>query len=457
MPFASARNVVRRLSLGPHYANVPVKSRMLVLLSDAASKPSPRKKKKTTPKSPQSSRSSRSRAPSPSADRDGFSIAVEPSHGSSASTPVVSSPSTAVRESSSSEVRGDDLEDEVPTSTEDNIPLEPGEVPPEASSEAVIVLSDRCESSLTVASVSCPVREVLPSTVTPPSPEHTLPLSGDVVLPVVNPVVTPDEPISPSASSTSTLIFGSDDENESKSEAPRPAAATVSPRLQPASDPVVGLQLDNVEVGPLDGPSSPSPDPAVLPLGSVEGDEGHPDDLSGPDNASGSDPRSASEWFPDVDSGESVVDESTGVAVATTPSSDSPSDVIAETAVERVVVADAPGSPPSTRARTRRRTPRRSRAPAPTTARSRSSQVVATLSSTPGADPSSMRPLPVPPPVHGDQPLVRYSKQVVKWARPYLSPCFHRPGALKCWIQILNSRLPTPQPNKIRTIAPAEV
>ncbi|KAE9159542.1 hypothetical protein PF004_g31501, partial [Phytophthora fragariae] len=46
---------------------------------------------------------------------------------------------------------------------------------------------------------------------------------------------------------------------------------------------------------------------------------------------------------------------------------------------------------------------------------------------------------------------------VVKWARPYLSPCFHRPGALKCWIQILNSRLPTPQPNKIRTIAPAEV
>ncbi|KAE9058192.1 hypothetical protein PF006_g32214, partial [Phytophthora fragariae] len=221
--------------------------------SDAASKPSPRKKKKTTPKSPQSSRSSRSRAPSPSADRDGFSIAVEPSHGSSASTPVVSSPSTAVRESSSSKVRGDDLEDEVPTSTEETIPLEPGEVPPEASSEAVIVLSDRCESSLTVASVSCPAREVLPSTVTPPSPEHTLPLSGDVVLPVVNPVVTPDEPISPSASSTSTLIFGSDDENESKSEAPRPAAATVSPRLQPASDPVVGLQLDNVEVGPLDG------------------------------------------------------------------------------------------------------------------------------------------------------------------------------------------------------------
>ncbi|KAE9170351.1 hypothetical protein PF005_g27591 [Phytophthora fragariae] len=188
MPFASARNVVRRLSLGPHYANVPVKSRMLVLLSDAASKPSPRKKKKTTPKSPQSSRSSRSRASSPSADRDGFSIAVEPSHGSSASTPVVSSPSTAVRESSSSKVRGDDLEDEVPTSTEENIPLEPGEVPPEASSEAVIVLSDRCESSLTVASLSCPAREVLPSTVTPPSPEHTLPLSGDVVLPVVNPV-----------------------------------------------------------------------------------------------------------------------------------------------------------------------------------------------------------------------------------------------------------------------------
>ncbi|KAE9263141.1 hypothetical protein PF001_g31796, partial [Phytophthora fragariae] len=409
-------------------------------LSDAASKPSPRKKKKTTPKSPQSSRSSRSRASSPSADRDGFSIAVEPSHGSSASTPVVSSSSTAVRESSSSKVRGDDLEDEVPTPTEETIPLEPGEVPPEASSESVIVLSDRCESSLTVASVSCPAREVLPSTVTPPSPEHTLPLSGDVVLPVVNPVVTPDEPISPSASSTSTLIFGSDDENESKSEAPRPAAATVSPRLQPASDPVVGLQLDNVEVGPLDGPSSHSPDPAGLPLGSVEGDEGHPDDLSGPDNASGSDPRSASEWFPDVDSGESVVDESTGVAVATTPPSDSPSDVIAETAVERVVVADAPGSPPSTRARTRRRTPRRSRAPAPTTARSRSSQVVATLSSTPGADPSSMRPLPVPPLVHGDQPLVRYSKQVVKWARPYLSPCFHRPGALKCWIQILNSR-----------------
>ncbi|KAE9067696.1 hypothetical protein PF010_g27363 [Phytophthora fragariae] len=328
-------------------------------LSDAVSKPSPHKKKKTTPKSPQSSRSSRSRVPSPSADRDGFSIAVEPSHGSSASTPVVSSPSTAVRESSSSKVRGDDLEDEVPTSTEETIPLEPGEVPPEASSEAVIVLSDRCESSLTVAS-------------------------------------WPGEPISPSASSTSTLIFSSDDENESKLEAPRPSPATVSPRLQPASDPVVGLQLDNVEVGPLDGPSSPSPDPAGLPLGSVEEDEGHPDDLSGPDNASGSDPRSASEWFSDVDSGESVVDESTSVAVTTTPSSDSPSDVIAETAVERVVVADAPGSPPSTRARTRRRTPRRSCAPAPTTARSRSSQVVATLSSTPGADPSSMRPLPVP-------------------------------------------------------------
>ncbi|KAG6961613.1 hypothetical protein JG687_00007615 [Phytophthora cactorum] len=89
--------------------------------------------------------------------------------------------------------------------------------------------------------------------------------------------------------------------------------------------------------------------------------------------------------------------------------------------------------------------------PRPTSAPRRSSRgstrVVATLSSTPGSDKQSLRPLvPLPSPVHGPQPFVRFSKQVVKWVQPFMTPPFSLQGAFKCWTQILNCRLPTPVP-----------
>ncbi|GMF37030.1 unnamed protein product [Phytophthora lilii] len=69
-------------------------------------------------------------------------------------------------------------------------------------------------------------------------------------------------------------------------------------------------------------------------------------------------------------------------------------------------------------------------------------QVDASVSSLP--DSSSLRPVPIPGPVHGDQPQVRFSKQVIKWARLKL------PGASKCWSRILNCRLPIPVPSHTR-------
>ncbi|GMF29475.1 unnamed protein product [Phytophthora fragariaefolia] len=78
------------------------------------------------------------------------------------------------------------------------------------------------------------------------------------------------------------------------------------------------------------------------------------------------------------------------------------------------------------------------------------SQVVTTLSSMPGSDRGSQRPLPVLPPVAGASPIVRVSKQVVQWAQPFISPKFSRPGAAKCWIRLLNCRLPSPVPAKTR-------
>ncbi|GMF34103.1 unnamed protein product [Phytophthora lilii] len=77
-------------------------------------------------------------------------------------------------------------------------------------------------------------------------------------------------------------------------------------------------------------------------------------------------------------------------------------------------------------------------------------QVAVSMSSLPGLDASSLRPVPIPGPVHGDQPQVRFSKQVIKWARPYMTPKFKFPGASKCWSRILNCRLPIPVPSHIR-------
>ncbi|GMF36924.1 unnamed protein product [Phytophthora lilii] len=77
-------------------------------------------------------------------------------------------------------------------------------------------------------------------------------------------------------------------------------------------------------------------------------------------------------------------------------------------------------------------------------------QVDASMSSLPGLDSSSLRPFPIPGPVHGDQPQVRLSKQVIKWARPYMTPKFKLPGASKCWSSILNCRLPIPVPSHTR-------
>ncbi|KAG3022050.1 hypothetical protein PC110_g22698 [Phytophthora cactorum] len=87
----------------------------------------------------------------------------------------------------------------------------------------------------------------------------------------------------------------------------------------------------------------------------------------------------------------------------------------------------------------------------PTSAPRRSSRgstrLVATLSSTPGSDKQSLRPLvPLLSPVHGPQPFVWFSKQVVKWAQPFMTPPLCLQGAFKCWTQILNCRLPTPVP-----------
>ncbi|GMF30870.1 unnamed protein product [Phytophthora lilii] len=74
-------------------------------------------------------------------------------------------------------------------------------------------------------------------------------------------------------------------------------------------------------------------------------------------------------------------------------------------------------------------------------------QVDASMSSLPGLDSTSLRPVSIPEPVHGDQPHVRFSKQVIKWARPYMTPKFKLPGASKCWSRILNCRLPIPVPS----------
>ncbi|GMF52951.1 unnamed protein product [Phytophthora fragariaefolia] len=78
------------------------------------------------------------------------------------------------------------------------------------------------------------------------------------------------------------------------------------------------------------------------------------------------------------------------------------------------------------------------------------SRVVATLSSMPGADRGSQRPLLVPAPTGGPPPIVRVSKQVAKWAQHFVSPGFRRPGASKCWTRILNCRLPPPVSAKTR-------
>ncbi|KAF1790653.1 Histidine phosphatase superfamily [Phytophthora cactorum] len=64
-----------------------------------------------------------------------------------------------------------------------------------------------------------------------------------------------------------------------------------------------------------------------------------------------------------------------------------------------------------------------------------------------GSDKQSLRPLvPLLSPVHGPQPFVWFSKQVVKWAQPFMTPPLCLQGAFKCWTQILNCRLPTPVP-----------
>ncbi|GMF49699.1 unnamed protein product [Phytophthora fragariaefolia] len=78
------------------------------------------------------------------------------------------------------------------------------------------------------------------------------------------------------------------------------------------------------------------------------------------------------------------------------------------------------------------------------------SQVVVALSSMPGSDRGSQRPLPVLPPVAGASLIVRVSKQVAKWAQPFISPEFSRPGAAKCWIRLLNCRLLSPVSAKTR-------
>ncbi|KAJ8558584.1 hypothetical protein ON010_g8864 [Phytophthora cinnamomi] len=70
--------------------------------------------------------------------------------------------------------------------------------------------------------------------------------------------------------------------------------------------------------------------------------------------------------------------------------------------------------------------------------------------------PVSQRPLAVPSPVRGQQPLVRFSKQVAKWDVPYIEPPFTRPGALKCWTQMLNARLPAPLPRDLRILSSPE-
>ncbi|KAF1788348.1 hypothetical protein GQ600_23624 [Phytophthora cactorum] len=66
--------------------------------------------------------------------------------------------------------------------------------------------------------------------------------------------------------------------------------------------------------------------------------------------------------------------------------------------------------------------------PRPTSAPRRSSRgsirEVATVSPTPGSDKQSLRPLVPLSPVHGPQPFVRFSKQVVKWAQPFMTPPF---------------------------------
>ncbi|GMF27858.1 unnamed protein product [Phytophthora fragariaefolia] len=87
------------------------------------------------------------------------------------------------------------------------------------------------------------------------------------------------------------------------------------------------------------------------------------------------------------------------------------------------------------------------------------SRVVATLSSMPGTDRGSQRPLPVPAPTGVPPPIMRVSKLAAKWAQPFVSPGFRRPRASKCWTRILNCRRPPSVPAKTRvpcTVATVE-
>ncbi|KAG6599824.1 uncharacterized protein IUM83_13287 [Phytophthora cinnamomi] len=182
--------------------------------------------------------------------------------------------------------------------------------------------------------------------------------------------------------------------------------------------------------------------------------------LSPPAEQVHADPGASLEWFPDTGSeAEYVVVGSVNELPEGIPESSS---LLAlpgsesSGAVQGVGVEPkkAPPAPPKTQTshRRQRRRPSVPRQPAS----SGSSRAVATLSSTPGSNPSSQRPLAVPSPVRGQQPLVRFSKQVAKWAVPYIEPPFTRPEALKCWTQMLNARLPALVPRDLRILSSRE-
>ncbi|GMF35911.1 unnamed protein product [Phytophthora lilii] len=154
----------------------------------------------------------------------------------------------------------------------------------------------------------------------------------------------------------------------------------------------------------------------------------------------------------------SVLPEVSSPSVAATRESES-------TASTALVVRDSSiPAPPSVKAGSVQKSAAKTQAKAKTSAVPRSSssrsqsrrrpakrpQVDASMSSLPGLDSSSLRPVPLPEPVHGDQPQDRFSKQVIKWARPYMTPKFKLPGASKCWSRILNCRLPIPVPSHTR-------
>ncbi|KAJ8554957.1 hypothetical protein ON010_g9529 [Phytophthora cinnamomi] len=163
------------------------------------------------------------------------------------------------------------------------------------------------------------------------------------------------------------------------------------------------------------------------------------------------------EWFPDTGSeAENLVVGSFIVLSAVVPESSSRLELPGSESSGAVQGVDAeskeaPPAPPKTQASHRRRSsvPRQP-------ASSGRTRVVATLSSIPRSDPSSLRPHTVPPPVRGQKPLVRYTKLVVKWALPYIEPPFTLPGALKCWTQMLNPRLPAPLHRDLRILSSPE-